>query len=561
MKASARYCRRRCCRGERLVSLLPLLLLHHLLLLSTSRAFSPGKANTATERSPHLARPTMASPYVSPATPNNNDNDTAVSTAVRPPEQNELSVSQNIQRTLDPCVVLMKELVGRHAASWEDRGGIYSLAQGVVYWKPPDECSTALTQALAACDSHHHHNHYLHTYSPAEGVPELVRALQVKVAQENKLVHPPPAIMVTAGANQAYVNCVLTLLTSSSDDKAVVFRPYYFNHVMALQMTIAPDNILMGPTLLEDGRPDLDWLEEQFALYNGSNDSKNSGGGRGGSGRIQMVTLVNPGNPTGTALSRTQIQPLVDLCRRYNCWLVLDATYEYFVHHSNDDDNKNNNNSNSDSGKSDSGNFDGCFDEPHCIHIFSLSKSYALAGYRCGYLTVPCPKVYQQMLKVQDTILIAPPRSTQVVALAALAVGRYWVQKQVQTLSKGRNAILQALQPTCTAILGGSGAMYVMGQLPTIGRDNDDDGDDNNNNNIHRAVDDVWVANALVRDYGVAVIPGSFCGYPGWIRVCYANLPPALCLPAAERLGRGLREIAMLSSGRQYDNKSKHSST
>lgn len=51
-------------------------------------------------------------------------------------------------------------------------------------------------------------------------------------------------VMVTAGANQAFTNVVLTLLDSAS--KAVLFKPYYFNHLMAIQMTGGADNVILG---------------------------------------------------------------------------------------------------------------------------------------------------------------------------------------------------------------------------------------------------------------------------------------------------------------------------
>ena len=213
----------------------------------------------------------------------------------------------------------MKDLIGQYAADWDDRGGIYSLAQGIVWWTPPAECQEALLEALTA-DQDNQNNALLHLYGPDEGLPELRAQLQHKVATENGL--PDHDIMVTVGANQAYVNCVLTLL-SSPTDRAVVFTPYYFNHYMALQMTmLSPqDQILEGPTS-EEGLPDLDWLQEQFQYYN--NDSSSNS-------KIQMVTLVNPGNPTGTALSRAFVQRAVDLCRQHGAWLILDATYENFV--------------------------------------------------------------------------------------------------------------------------------------------------------------------------------------------------------------------------------------
>jgi aromatic aminotransferase len=386
-----------------------------------------------------------------------------------------------IQTTLDPCVVLMKDLISKFAHQWDDKGGIYSLAQGVVYWKPPDVCNTALAAAIT--DPHS----ALHLYGPNEGLAELLTELHTKIATKNSLTNQ--YIMVTAGANQAYTNCVLTLLDNTTD-RAVVFAPYYFNHVMALQMTIGNENIVVGPTLNDTGEPDLIWLEQALEQ----------------DARIRMVTLTNPNNPTGTALSRSFCQRLVDLTRKHICWLIFDCTYEDFTTSEEP--------------------FDCCFnDEEHCLHIFSFSKAYALAGYRCGYVTSPNEHIYNAMMKVQDTVPIAPSRISQVAALAALQNaddGQDWVKEKVDTLKMGREAILDALQ-CLPQIMGGNGAMYVMGKLPVM--------------------NDREIAERLVRDYGVAVIPGEFCGAKGWIRVCYANLPPDKCTVAAQRLADGLRDI------------------
>lgn len=130
---------------------------------------------------------------------------------------------------------------------------------------------------------------------------------------------------------------------------------------------------------------------------------------------------------------------------------------------------------------------------------------------------------YNEMLKVQDTIAICTSRISQMVALGALRAGRDWVYDQVKTLDAGRRAILGALS-SLEEVIGGNGAMYVMGKLP--------DG-----------VDDQVFASSLVEHHGVAVIPGSFCGLPGWIRVCYSNLPPEDCKVAAARLKRGIMEL------------------
>lgn len=279
--------------------------------------------------------------------------------------------------------------------------------------------------------------------------------------------------MITAGANQAFVNCVLTLL-SCKQDKCVVFKPYYFNHVMALQMSRGNESIIIGPTNAEHGYvPDISWLEQQLKQDESS---------------IKMVTIVNPGNPTGVSMSRQLIQQFVTLTKLYNVWLIIDNTYEHFDH-------TNANSSSSSSDEEDNIPF-WCSNESNVINIFTFSKGYSLAGFRIGYLTVSkndaySNKMFANMQKVQDTIPICVSRMSQCAAMGALESGPAWVKEKIKTLDVGRNAILDAMD-CLDCIIGGSGAMYVMGKLP------------NYNSN------DKEVAEILVKDYGIAVIPGSF---------------------------------------------------
>lgn len=391
-----------------------------------------------------------------------------------------MSTSNKVQETLDPCVVLMKKMIVEYEPEWKERGGIFSLAQGVVYWEPPDTVTSALQEAVLT--------NTLHMYGPDEGIPELREAVEAKLAKENHLTNHH--VMITAGANQAYMNCILTLL-GDGGDQCVFFRPYYFNHIMATQLAVGNAGVKLGECN-DEGVPDLDWLEQELT----SNPT------------IKAVTLTNPGNPTGVNLDKEVLRRAVDLCKKHGKWLILDCTYEHFQHN-----------------KEDAIDFS-CFEDPHVIHIFSFSKGFAMAGYRCGYIVVSKDSndLYQQMRKVQDTIPICPSRFSQHAALGALSAGRGWVNEKVKTLSTGREAILEALSPL-DQVMGGSGAMYVMGKLPA-------------NKN-----DDQEVARSLVKDYGVAVIPGTFCGFPGWIRVCYSNLSPNQCVEGASRLALGINNI------------------
>jgi len=232
------------------------------------------------------------------------------------------------------------------------------------------------------------------------------------------------------------------------------------------------------------------------------------------------VTVVNPGNPTGVSIPEEEIDYAAELCRRYGVWLVVDVTYEQFDH------------SRRASQKSAKGGSQlpfRCTSGPNVVNIFSFSKGYSLAGFRVGYLSLPRDNdtvssdsswVFDQMKKVQDTLPICVTNISQLAALGALEAGREWVNKKVDTLEHGRASMILALSPL-KEVMGGSGAMYLMGKLPN-------------------GIDDKDATKMLIEKYGVAVIPGSFCGYPGWIRVCYTNLSPPECALAASRLAEGI---------------------
>jgi aspartate/methionine/tyrosine aminotransferase len=487
-------------------------------------------------------------------------------------------ISSRTLATLDPCVILMKQLISQHAHKWEggnnntnssnhdNHPGIYSLAQGVVYWRPPSSAYEAIMRAVqeniidstdGTDDDDDDGNssddpgdgRLIHTYCPDEGYPPLLSALQHKLQKENGLSNNPH-IIVTSGANQAYVNCVLTLLdertrrckvdvnesaTTHRDDgisrgsrshhqcidKCVVFEPYYFNHVMAIQSvrggrgcggtaamadtilinkkesspstptTSSCDDhskmvegLLVGPTIR--GVPDLQWLRSKLDEFQ-YNDHDHGGNTTTTpttttKNAIRMVTLVNPGNPTGIALPHSFLKDMVQLTKEYGVWLIMDNTYEHFdVNGENRlppphlDDHDDDTTIQQRQQQQPQPDFP-CFDEEHVINIFSFSKGYAMAGFRVGYIVLSSKNgsnggagagtiAYNEMLKVQDTIAICASRISQMAALGALQAGREWVHDRVKTLDIGRAAIIKAMSSLENCI-GGNGAMYIMGQLP-----------------------------------------------------------------------------------------------
>eukprot|EP00043_Microstomoeca_roanoka_P017350 m.180886 g.180886 ORF g.180886 m.180886 type:complete len:387 (+) comp16620_c2_seq2:60-1220(+) len=374
------------------------------------------------------------------------------------------SVSQSIEATDAPCIVKMQSIV-RGA---ED---ILSLAQGVTYWSPPQSAlDTARDLVCSSTTS---------AYGAVEGDADFVAALKRKLCSENQL--EDCSVMVTAGANQAFMNIVLTLCDAHAE--VVLFKPYYFNHLMALQMTGC--NISFCPRAADTFAPDLAWLQENLP------------------GKTMLV-LVNPCNPSGTVTKKETLEAISELCTKHGVWFVIDNTYEYFVY--NDAQHH-------------------CVGGPHVLNIFSFSKAYGLMGWRLGYIAWQNPILSPQLLKAQDTVVICPSRLSQRVGLAALQEGRAWCLERIQSLTKNRDIALSAIEEYDeTAIVGSSdGAIYTMVKLPFE--------------------EDELIAEWLAHQHHVAVIPGSACGFPGHVRVAYANLSAEQCHEAVQRLKSGLQEL------------------
>lgn len=392
----------------------------------------------------------------------------------------EVPPSKRVKVTDTPCIVTMQEML-------RGKEGVMSLAQGIVHWSPPAGLAQALVDASQAPETN--------AYGADDGLPSLRAALLEKLQAENGLEGVD--VMVTSGANQAYANLVVALL--DAEDGSVLFKPYYFNHKMALQMTGGDKSLVLGE-VTKDFLPDADWLELRLQQEAGP--------------RIRMVTVVNPCNPTGIMLPKELLSRLSELCSRHGAWLVVDNTYEHFSYE--------------EEGHPAHSSVSG----DHVVNVFSFSKAFGMMGWRIGYLAYP-PRIKPELMKAQDTIAICPCIASQKAALAALKSGRPWVKERVAGLVSNRHAVRHAVEDVLGpgSVIGGSGAIYLMARLPP------------------GCEDDFKVVEWLSSKHKICVIPGSACGAPGTVRICYANLLPKLCEEASNRLRAGLKELKEGGSG------------
>ncbi|KAL0826253.1 hypothetical protein Bca101_049930 [Brassica carinata] len=345
-----------------------------------------------------------------------------------------------------------------------------SLAQGVVHWQPPQKALDKVKDIVW--------DPIVSSYGPDEGIPELRHALQIKLRQENKLTES--AVMVTAGANQAFVNLVLALCDPG--DSVVMFQPYYFNAYMAFQMT-GVTNII------------VDWLEKTLS------ESKPT---------PKVVTVVNPGNPSGTYVPEPLLKRISKICKDAGCWLIVDNTYEYFM-------------------------YDGlkhcCVEGDNIVNVFSFSKTYGMMGWRLGYIAYSerLDGFAAELLKIQDNIPICASIISQRLALYALEEGAGWITERVKGLVKNREIVKEALEPLGKEnVKGGEGAIYLWAKLP------------------EEHGDDFKVVRWLAHRHGVVVIPGSASGGSGYVRVSFGGLKEEEMRAAAERLRKGLEELVHL---------------
>ena len=324
------------------------------------------------------------------------------------------------------------------------------------------------------------------------GLPELIAMLKKKLEKENGI--RGREVMVTAGANMAFVHAAMCL--ASPGDAAILFAPYYFSHRVALEL------LGVEPIYVEC---DDEMMPSATELAAALERAEASGV------RVKMVAIVTPGNPSGAVISKLRLNELVKVCSDHKVWLVSDETYEYFT-------------------------YDGAEHvSPHSadgvINIFSLSKSYGLAGWRVGYVAYP-PSLHDVMLKAQDTLVTNCPIICQKIAIAALRAGKPWVIEQVKTLEASRKAIWEAIEPLNPVPV--HGAFYYMVKIPSM-------------------LDEMQTIGLLAEKHHLLLTPGSAFGRPGYARIAFGAISPEESSEIGTRLMKGMSEMVRAGLRLSFD--------
>jgi aspartate/methionine/tyrosine aminotransferase len=228
--------------------------------------------------------------------------------------------------------------------------------------------------------------------------------------------------------------------------------------------------------------------------------------------RTRAIVTVSPNNPTGQVYSEADLRAVNRLCRDHGLFHLCDEAYEYFI----------------------------WGDRPHfspasipgsesfTVGFYSLSKTFGFAGWRVGYMVIPAVLV-PDLVKIQDTNLICPPRPSQRAAAGALKVGRAYFDQQASGLSRLREEVLKslaALGPLLRRLPQAEGAFYVFLEVETT-------------------LTGLELAERLAREYGVAVVPGEAFGMQDgcYLRVAYGAPDAESVCEGVQRLVAGIRAI------------------
>lgn len=327
-----------------------------------------------------------------------------------------------------------------------------------------------------------------HKYKPVQGLPQLVEVLQRKLSTENGIDVAGRRIFVTAGGNLAFTNALLAI--ADPGDEVILQVPYYFNHEMAV--TMASCRPVLVPTDAKyQLRPDL--IAQAITP------------------KTKAVVTISPNNPSGAVYPESALRAVNELCRVHGLYHIHDEAYEYFTYGS----------ARHFSPASIADSAD------HTISLFSLSKAYGFASWRIGYMVVP-EHLISAVNKIQDTILICAPVISQYAAIGALTAGRAYCREKLSSLNEIRDQVLLKLQTISDLceVPPADGAFYFLLRVKSD-------------------FDPVVLAQRLVREHKVAVIPGNAFGFEHgcYLRVSYGALTLANAEEGVARLVTGIKTI------------------
>lgn len=350
--------------------------------------------------------------------------------------------------------------------------------------------------AVKAIDENYTH------YSPVPGYPGLREAVAEKLRRENHAGYEASQIVVSTGAKQALSNVVLA--TVNPGDEVIIPVPAWVSYVEMVKL--AQGKSVLVPAGIEQGFK-ITPAQLEAAITD----------------RTRLIMLCSPSNPSGAVYSRSELQGLVDVLRRYPRVTVLsDEIYEHINY--------------TEGGHVSLAEFPEIADR--LVIVNGASKAYAMTGWRIGYMAGPT-EIAKAVSKLQGQTTSGTCSIAQKAAEAAYRGPQECVAEMRQAFRRRRDLITSlARQIPGMKLEEPDGAFYIFPEISAfLGKSyTAADG------SVRTIKTDADLAMYLLEEAHVATVAGSAFCLPGYLRLSYAAAD-ALLLEAMERIAAALAKL------------------
>jgi aspartate aminotransferase len=381
----------------------------------------------------------------------------------------KITLADRVQRVKPSPTLAVTARVAELRAEGRD---IIGLGAGEPDFRTPEHINAAAIQAI---------NDGFTRYTAVDGTPGLKKAIIAKFKRDNGLDYEPAQILVSCGGKQSFYNLCQAYLNSG--DEVVIPAPYWVSY---------PDMVLLA-----DGKPVIVTAGAERGFKISPEQLENAI-----TLRTRIVVINSPSNPTGVAYSRAELAELGEVIRRHPQVLVAtDDMYEHILW----------------SDEPFANIVNACPDlYERTIVLNGVSKAYAMTGWRIGYAGGPADLI-KAMKKVQSQSTSNPTSISQVAAQAALEGDQSCIQPMLKAFRERHDYVVGELN-TLPGVqcLPADGTFYCFPRVQDV------------IDRLDGVDDDVALSEHLLDTAGVALVPGTAFGAPGYVRISFATSMDAL---------------------------------
>jgi aspartate aminotransferase len=375
----------------------------------------------------------------------------------------KIKLSGRVQRVKPSPTLAVTAKAAALKASGHD---IIGLGAGEPDFDTPEHIKKAAIEAIQTGQT---------KYTAVDGTPSLKQAIITKFERDNGLHYKPEQILVSCGGKQSFYNLCQAMLDEG--DEVLIPAPYWVSY---------PDMVLLAdakPVIVLAGR------DQGFKITPQQLDEAITENTR-------IFVLNSPSNPTGVAYNSKELAALGEVLRKYpDVLIATDDMYEHIVWTEEGFVNI----------------LNACPDlYDRTIVLNGVSKAYSMTGWRIGYAAGPVDLI-KNMKKIQSQSTSNPASISQFAAEAALDGDQGCITEMLEAFRKRHDYVVSALNGIQgVQCLESDGTFY---SFPEVSEAMQQKG----------IKTDIELAEFLLKEAGVAVVPGSAFGAPGYFRVSYAT--------------------------------------